>query len=761
MKRTFLLIAVLIIGATSANAQRFISADALTVKNKTAKTPFQIMDHNIQKQSSSRTKDAFVYGTPVMTVNFSLIGANANYTFQNLTGHTAGASKGMFSRMDTSSTSTTLLQSTYPILYGYFGVANYGYRFFAQLVGGKVGDGFAIVAPYEVYNADGSNTKAYNTAIKCTDGFATTNFNTVDVVFNQYTQRFNNDRYYIDYSTDVTFNTYDSIEFNVKGIELNSNDEAYGQKRVTLPVASTVGQANLYIRLRYKCLTPTGNEVSQPSGYWWMVDEINVYDGPAQRIDEISTNHYMATYGIVPEGMTMDTLRFRAVIENTGGNTLYGSSLEEKYHTATDIQLNPIVFNTDLNYTNNSIEPTDITTAIRVDTTRDANEVITSLDVRRYVTLWAETARIYNQTAGLYGISEGVKYLQTQGGTTYLHKALEDSIYYRVSAMPQSSTTESALWACDMDVLIKGSAWADGMAGDKLVTDNTSNAKEPGYTVCNRFITPTDLQGAYYAKGIEVVPAADSCTAGVILSASLKYFVDAATTLEEAIKPVLKNNNEVVSDNYTISADNLNNGLFTNATMTTEFHSINMPFNQSGILLEPGIWYYACYKIIDNNGGNSKFYVAQDNNKKYSSFKEIDNWARLVATPGMESFEDATWGSRFGFYCDNNAPMIRLKVSQNPSSLNDITTASFNLNAYPNPARNEATIEYTLNNNGNVVITLTDIMGRNVLTMNKGNQASNTTYRVALNTNTLNNGTYFYTLNVNGVKETKKLVINK
>ena len=105
MKRTFLLIAVLIIGSVSANAQRFISSDALTLKNKAVKNEAQV-NPNIKKEVKSLTKDAFVYGTPVMTVNFST--STVNYAFENLVGHTAGTNQAMFRRLDTSSASTTI-----------------------------------------------------------------------------------------------------------------------------------------------------------------------------------------------------------------------------------------------------------------------------------------------------------------------------------------------------------------------------------------------------------------------------------------------------------------------------------------------------------------------------------------------------------------------------------------------------------------------------------------------------------------------------
>lgn len=760
MKRTFLLIAVLIIGAVSANAQKFISSDVLPAKNKAVKNEAQV-DLKIHKKATSLTKDGFVYGTPVMTVNFSA--SNVNYTFENLVGHTAGTNQAKFRRLDTTTASTAVLQSTFPKLYNYFGVASRGYYWFKALLGeqDEIGDGYALMSPLEVFYADGqTNTKAYNTTIKCTDGFSTVGFNTVDVIFNQYTMRFNSDRYFIDYSTDANFTTYDSLEFNVKGIELGSNEEAYGQKRVTLPVASTVGKTVLYIRLRYLC--PLLTSTNLPSGYRWIVDEINVYNGPAFRVDLIDAYHKYAAYGVIPQGMKMDTMDFVATIDNTGGSTLFGALAEEKYHNATEIVF-PNVFGSLLTTTNVSATPTDVTTATRVDTTRNSNGVITNLDIRRSQVLTARSARMDNNNPGFFGISSGIKYLESATSTTYDLSPFNDSIYYQVSTMPAiTDTLGTARWATDVDVLIEGRAFAYGFE-DGYISDNAPGSKNAGYEVCNRFVTPDDLDSnTYYAKGVEIVPAADSCDAGIRIKASLKYMDWSATTADDYIKPVTINSQDVSSQITTTTTESLNNGIFTAAgtEYSTSYNSIYMPFGQSKIALRPGQWYYACYKLLDDG----RFLAARDDKDYLPTFKTFDWYSKLVMTPSQET-EGYSWGYPFGeWFSQYNAPMIRLMVSKNgslPSSLNDVKTSSFNVNAYPNPARNEANIEYTLNNNGNVIITLTDIMGRNVLTINKGNQAANTIYRVALNTNTLNNGTYFYTLNVNGVKETKKLVINK
>jgi hypothetical protein len=47
------------------------------------------------------------------------------------------------------------------------------------------------------------------------------------------------------------------------------------------------------------------------------------------------------------------------------------------------------------------------------------------------------------------------------------------------------------------------------------------------------------------------------------------------------------------------------------------------------------------------------------------------------------------------------------------------------------------------------------------MNMEQGNQTAGVAYSVDVNTANLANGTYFYTLSVNGEKQTKKFVVSK
>ena len=81
MKRTLLLVAALILGATSANAQRFVSADGKTPVKATA-TKANIENAKVNKinnKSNAKTAD--------LTVDFDI---PTEYTTKALAGHTAG-----------------------------------------------------------------------------------------------------------------------------------------------------------------------------------------------------------------------------------------------------------------------------------------------------------------------------------------------------------------------------------------------------------------------------------------------------------------------------------------------------------------------------------------------------------------------------------------------------------------------------------------------------------------------------------------------
>ena len=77
----------------------------------------------------------------------------------------------------------------------------------------------------------------------------------------------------------------------------------------------------------------------------------------------------------------------------------------------------------------------------------------------------------------------------------------------------------------------------------------------------------------------------------------------------------------------------------------------------------------------------------------------------------------------------------------------------------PNPSNGVTSIGFKIAAESKVTFEVTDVLGNVVYTENKGVLNSGN-YKIALNTETLSSGAYFYSLKVNNQKETKKMMVN-
>jgi hypothetical protein len=81
--------------------------------------------------------------------------------------------------------------------------------------------------------------------------------------------------------------------------------------------------------------------------------------------------------------------------------------------------------------------------------------------------------------------------------------------------------------------------------------------------------------------------------------------------------------------------------------------------------------------------------------------------------------------------------------------------------AFPNPANSEVTIRYQIEQQGNVEISITDMLGRVVFEPIVSQNHETGIYEVKFNTSSLAEGVYFYHLKADGIHVTKKLMIVK
>ena len=747
MKKTLLALALLI-GTSGAFAQVGIKADALQKTQRSSFDKANVMKlEKKQKQNFDGRKD----GERTLLCDFS---DPTTYTFGS---GPRNAVSGMGWNLQPNTTDPMGAAGSYS--YGFWGFDDDGYWIFDNerysayyTIPFSADNGFAYVSMLDIWQA-GSNNYDLEVTLTLTAPIESFNKNAVDIYFNQVLQRFNSERYFIDWSNDPTFATYDSIEFNTRGMEMNANDADWGTKRVTLPKGtynanSVATSQDQMTYIRFRLYSPAN--ANQPHGYTWFLDDIYMGVAPENRVDVIKEIYCMNAYHLIPEGLMPDTLINLVYLENTGGNDYYDAHIENQFSKVEYDENDAATYT--LVSANVSEPDTLSNTLTRVFETNDAG-VVTDTTEQRYVEFYSYSNHLPYSEVGNYIAASVV-----MSGNEVV-SALDDTTAFAVVG-PMLNDETCYQWAKDRNVLVEKRQFSYGFTPDGYLTDEAAYTLA-GYEVCLPYSINQNNTSERWIKGIEVVPAADSCRAGAAIQGKLRKINPELSSLDDYVIDVEDAwGNPVVTPVYEVQESDLNNGLWSDDTrleISRDFTTIFMEFPNS-VKLEPNEVYYACYRMAETG----KFAVATDD-PGLGTFGPGDGYYSSLMLVCQSNFNDVyAWGGRFYMpdYSDGRTPMIRMIVGTTASLPEDIAVTS-SLNVYPNPANNDATISYSLNKSGNVEIVITDIMGRTVKTMNQGNQVAGTSYNVNLSTSDLANGTYFYTLTVNGEKQTKKFVVNR
>lgn len=588
----------------------------------------------------------------------------------------------------------------------------------------------------------------------------------------------NSDKYYIDWSTDPNFaaGTYDSVDFNIKNVDGYAgdywgSDALIGRKYVNIPAGTsicdiTTPDQDVYVRFRVTAPAPGDNI----AGLYWFIDDVAYGITPANRLDVLSYS-IDDGYRVVPEILIPEPFRSTATISNTGSSTAEDLMLANSFYsvTAGATENDPDVYTFIDRGTSDTVDLANEIFTIYPYTGSDGNPDLTRPEYIRYKDMSVSDYAIAqsNEGAGVYAYTADLIYRIDGEEFT---KNLDTSYYY---VYPEDEARSHCYtWQKDLGILYER---ASGVWDYHYNPNNTyvgsTQALSDGYRVCAAFTaqgTVNDGTNAYLA-GIEVVPAVDSCEAGAVIKGSLWKFNNDATAYSDAVVEVLDNEeNPVESLEHTVLASELNNSSDPNNSTErfsgSNLNTIFLPFTYTNNPMEDNTTYYACYTKVGNNG---KFYLGKDYDG-WTSYSYGSGWSILVWSANMASSQSQyDWGYLWftSAYSQGSVPMIRMVVSDIPnpiSSINEVSTnATSYMNAYPNPATDNMTLSYSLNQRGNVTLTVTDLMGRTVISRNEGNRDAGVAYKSNVDVSALNNGTYFYTIEVNGVKSTNKLVINR
>lgn len=141
-------------------------------------------------------------------------------------------------------------------------------------------------------------------------------------------------------------------------------------------------------------------------------------------------------------------------------------------------------------------------------------------------------------------------------------------------------------------------------------------------------------------------------------------------------------------------------------------------------------------------------------------FTETDKWILPIAT---QWFADAAADSKFKYIPDFSFVSGDFTISVNNPPLwtgtavaekKDVATFS----VYPNPVKDMAKVNLTLNQNANVTIDVTNLVGQQVISFNKGQMTAGTS-QFNFDASQLTAGVYFVTVNADGQKFTQKIIV--
>lgn len=111
------------------------------------------------------------------------------------------------------------------------------------------------------------------------------------------------------------------------------------------------------------------------------------------------------------------------------------------------------------------------------------------------------------------------------------------------------------------------------------------------------------------------------------------------------------------------------------------------------------------------------------------------------------------------FFIQDNTPMIRLNFDPSVGIAEQDVTAGVGLGQnIPNPATGTTAIPYSLEGSATVRLAVHDVSGKLVLERNEGNKGAGV-YRIQLDTNTMPEGVYFYTLTAGTTQLSKRMTV--
>ena len=653
MRKLLLTLALLVFGCGT-------KAQVMPIKNNDIPHAVSMQKNIILPKDDVKKKKTFVKGVAEGTTLICDFSDVASFSVGTTAWNSvAGTFSGWFHKADTMSVITACENSDYFTINSYLDLSGTGYTDILQnMFEMSAYNGFAYIDMISSWLCDGQNVNNLDAYIKFNTPVYTYGKRGIDIYLNQFCYKFNYDRYFIDWSHSEDFSVYDSIEFNIRNIDVASGKYIGGQKIVNIPVGtencnviSSDPDEQTYFRIRVKSDASMG----QPHGYFYLIDDISWAETPQTRVEIISAK-FTNGYNLVPSIVTPDNLNMQITLRNTGASDItdaqaishmfYLTSDENGEQqseyvglSASDIETLPAGYYNDTIFADLG----SVSQSISQINTYNAYSLITN-----------SNPQVTSKGVGSYMATRGYQY-KTSEGEPVANNEVAYPTYYNVVDSIDGGLYR---WARDCGSTVNNSnvAFKKGLTQDSYGVWLTDYAayNQRGYKVCVAY-NASAFQESVYARGAELVLAPDVCSEGARIKASLWYYDTEATDVESMVKPVSDNNGEAVESSvYTLTANDLNSVVYEPYQILyagTDLKAIYLPFQST--VLQPDVDYYVCYENVTNG----EFAVAQEG--AYGNIFGARSRQVIVYTPAVSTGQ-YPWGMPFSY---DQCPMIRFMVS--------------------------------------------------------------------------------------------------
>ena len=586
---------------------------------------------------------------------------------------------------DTSAATLRSMTDQYPVT-----ISRLSWVFTSFVANTTPNDGFMYMSMIDNYTPWGGIAEASGNQ----DAYIQfTNINTVGhglVVarFFQFLRKFNYDACYVDYKVG---NNWYTMEINVKGVDVNSNGNTYGMKRVTLPV-EVANNANATIRLRY-----TDESEDQNGGYCWIIDDFSIIDAPDYQLTLKNQKYFEGFYQQMPQGLQVPVV-WATEFVNDGANaqtnvtgSVFSYSADNTTaslvasNTIPTVATNPILVRASV------IDPLGFYDSAAVG--REAGYYIASHGVAYWWNI--DEGWDFNADAPANGGWIGASHTpsgSTYGclptaniGTNYFYSDITSS-YYTNHIFGDTATFDTirydvnwnataehphGVWARDHGVIRDSASFTYGLVNSSTFSEVGNNWNKEGYGVLVSYVTGANVPEGWKILGVEIVPATRPDMCGI-------YDGQAAR-----IRPVLRYGYyteegahgtpqfDLGNSAHTITADETYTPQFLQTlTFSKNYPSIKIWFNNQPTL-EANVPYMIGYELAEegpfaasvssnwfSRGSGSNWeqvwYGDQEGMEDYGRILYIDNvYSVRVADP---------LDSRLHPFNVTNYPMIRMLV---------------------------------------------------------------------------------------------------